>query len=148
MNLAQALKQKNRLAGELVRLQQILQRENARRSDNVSQVDREAVWKKVLEFSEELGTLKGRITQANVNIYPALERMAELKSRISFINSLPKREGEEVERYGRSDEKITYQWNSFINQQKCDEMVAELQDEINKLQDKVDAFNATTQIED
>ena len=146
MNLAQALKQKNRLAGELVRQQQILQRENARRSDNASQVDREEVWEKIIEISEELGELKGRITQANVNIYPALERMAELKSRIAFLNGLPKREGEEVERYGRSDEKIVYQWDSLINQEKCDELVADLQEEINGLQDEVDAYNATTEV--
>ena len=146
MNLSQALKQKNRLAGELVRQQQILQRENARRSDNVSKVEREDVWDKILELSEELGELKGKITQANVNIYPALERMAELKSRIAFVNSLPKREGEEVNFIGRDQEKQTYQWDSFINQEKCDELVAELQEEINDLQDEVDAYNATTEV--
>lgn len=148
MNLAQALKQKNRLAGEIVRQQQILQRENARRSDSVSQVDRNAVWQKIIELSEELGNLKGKITQANVNIYPALERMAELKARIAFINSLPKREGEEVNFIGRDQEKMVYQWDSLINQQKCDELVADLQEEINDLQDEVDSYNATTQVED
>jgi predicted nucleic acid-binding Zn-ribbon protein len=146
MTLSQALKQKNRLAGELVRQQQILSRENARRSDNVSKVDREAVWKQILALSDELGTLKGKITKANVNIYPVLERMAELKSRIAYVTALPKRDGEEVERYGRSDEKITYQWDSFINQQRSDELVAQLQTEINSLQDQVDAYNATTEI--
>ena len=69
MNLAQALKQKNRLAGELVRQQQILQRENARRSDSVSKVDRQEVWDNILRLSEDLGELKGKITQANVNIF-------------------------------------------------------------------------------
>lgn len=148
MNLAQALKQKNRLAGELVRQQQILQRENARRSDSVSQVDREEVYNRILELSTQLGELKGKITQANVNIYPALERMAELKSRIAYLNGLPKREGEEVTFIGRDQEKQTYKWDSFINQQTCDETIAELQEEINDLQDEVDSYNATTQIEE
>jgi len=94
MNLAQALKQKNRLAGELARQQQILQRENARRSDSASTVDREDVLNRIVELSEELGELKGKITKANVNIYPALERMAEYKSLIAFYQGLPKREGE------------------------------------------------------
>lgn len=148
MNLAQALKQKNRLAGELVRQQQILQRENARRSDSVSQVDRDAVYEKILSLSDELGELKGKITQANVNIYPALERMAELKSRISFLQGLAKREGEEVVFVGRDQEQVKYQWDSFINQEKCDETVAELQEQINDLQDEVDAYNATTEVEE
>ena len=147
MNLSQALTQKNRLAGELVRQQQILQRENARRSDSVSKVDRAAVWAKIQQLSEELGVLKGKITTANVSIYPALERMAELKSRISFLNTLPKREGEEFTFVGRDQEKVTYTWDSLINQEKTDQMVAALQVDINALQDQVDAYNATTQID-
>ena len=146
MNLSQALKQKNRLAGELVRQQQILQRENARRSDSVSKVERAEVWAKIQQLSEELGVLKGKITKANVGIYPALERMAELKSRIAFLNGLPKREGEEVTFVGRDQEKMVYTWDSLINQQMADEMVAGLQVDINALQDQVDSYNATTEV--
>jgi hypothetical protein len=148
MNLSQALKQKNRLAGELVRQQQILQRENARRSDSVSTVDRDVVYQKILSLSDELGELKGKITQANVNIYPALERMAELKSRIAFIQGLAKREGEELVFVGRDQEQVKYQWDSYINQEKSDETVADLQEQINDLQDEVDAYNATTEVEE
>lgn len=146
MNLAQALKLKNRLAGELVRKQQILERENARRNDSVSKVDRETVWNEIVELSDKLGELKGRITRANVTIYPALERMAELKSRIAFLNNLTKREGEDVNFIGRDNEKLTYTWDSCINQERADNEVAKLQEEINALQDKVDVYNATTQL--
>jgi len=146
MKLSQALKLKNRLAGELVRQNQILQRENARRSDSKSQVDRDAVWNEILKLSDQLGELKGKITQANVGIYPMLERMAELKSRIAFVQGLPKREDEEVQFIGRDQEKLTYQWSSFITQEKSDQMVKELQEQINNLQDQVDAYNATTDI--
>jgi len=131
MNLSQALKQKNRLAGELVRQQQILQRENARRNDSVSQVDREKVWEKILTLSEE----------------PALERMAELKARIAFIQGLTKREGPDVVFIGRDQEKVEYLWDSFISQEKGDEFIANLQEQINELQDEVDDYNATTQLE-
>lgn len=146
MNLAQALKQKNRLAGELVRQQQILQRENARRNDCVSTVDREAVFGKVITLSVELGALKAKIAKANVGIYSAIERMAEFKSQISFLQGLTKRVGEEIAYIG-SDKTTTYTWDSYITQEKCDEMVAELQEKINGLQDEVDAYNATTTIE-
>jgi hypothetical protein len=146
MNLAQALKLKNRLAGELVRKQQILERENARRSDSVSKVDREQVWKEIVDLSDRLGVLKGQITRANVAIYPSLERMSELKSRITFINNLPKRAGEEVNFVGRDQEKLIYTWDSLINQERADALVTKLQEEINSLQDKVDAYNATNQI--
>lgn len=147
MNLSQALKQKNRIAGELVRQNQILQRENARRSDSHSTVDREAVWNKILELSNQLGELKGKITRANIGIYPSLEHMSEIKSRISFIQMLPKREDDEVLFVGRDQEKITYKWDSFINQLKTDALIDQLQVGINTIQDEVDAYNATTQIE-
>lgn len=146
MKLSQALKEKNRLAGELVRQQQILQRENARRSDSVSKVDRQAVWDKIQTLSDELGLLKSKITVANVGVYPLLERMAELKSRIAYVSSLPKQEGEEVSYIGRDQEKLVYKWDSLINQEKCDAIVADLQLRINELQDKVDTYNATTDV--
>lgn len=146
MNIAQALKAKNRLAGELVRKQQILVRENARRSDSVSEVNRENVFNDIIDISDKLGELKGKITRANVAIYPVLERMAELKSRIGFLTTLPKREGEEISFVGRDQEKLTYVWDSFINQESSDDIISKLQEEINELQDEVDNYNATTQL--
>lgn len=144
MNLAQALKQKNRIAGELARQQEILRRENARRSDSVSKVDRTKVWQSILTISDQLGELKGKITTANIGIYPKLERLAELKSRIAYISALPKREGEEVSFVGRDQEKLVYTWDSCINQANCDALVASIQKEIDGLQDEVDLYNSST----
>jgi len=146
MNLSQALKKKNRLAGEIARLQQILQRENARRNDNPSKVDRKQILDQIILTSKELGYLKADIAKANVGIYPALERMAEYKSLIAFYQSLPKRDGEEIVFVGRDQEKLTYTWDSFITQEECDKEVVKLQQIINELQDEVDHYNATTQI--
>lgn len=146
MTLSTALKMKNRLAGELVRQQQILQRENARRSDSVSQVDRGAVYQKILDLSEQLGEIKGKITQANIGIYPALERMAEYKAHISFLQGLVKRDGEEITSVGHNQEKLTYMWDSFIPQENCDLRVAELQLKIHAAQDFIDEYNGKTQL--
>ena len=146
MNLVQALKTKNRLAGELVRLQNILQRENSRRSDNPSKVNCEEVYKSIIDLSDRLGLLKSQIAAANINIYPAIERMSELKSRISYLNSLPKREGEEICFVGRDNEKLVYTWDCYLNQEEVDSLVVKLQEECDRLQDTIDNFNATTQI--
>jgi hypothetical protein len=148
MNLSQALKKKNRLAGELVRQQRILERENARRSDSVSTVNREEVWNKILDLSAQLGDIKGKITVANVGIYPSLERMAELKSRVAWLMMLTKRQGEEIVFVGRDQERLTYIWNSFIAQEKADALVSELQTQIDTLQDSIDQFNTNHQIDD
>lgn len=147
MKLAQALKVKNRLAGEIAQQQQILQRENARRNDSVSTVDRSAVYARILDLSKDLGELKAKIATANVGIYAKLERMAEMKGHVAFLTGLQKREGEEVQFIGRDQEKLVYKWDSFINQTACDEKVAALQKQIGALQDEVDAYNAATAID-
>jgi len=146
MKLNQALKVKNRLAGEVARLNQILHRENSRRNDSTSKVDRDSVWNQALKASEELGALKGRIATANVGIYAKLERMGELKARIAFINSLPKRTGEEIVPLHGDREPLKYTWDAYVNQEKADGMVIDLQKQIETLQDEVDAYNATTEI--
>lgn len=146
MKLNQALKQKNRLAGEIVKLQQILQRENSRRNDNPSKVNPSEVYKKILEISTQLGELKAKIAVANVPIYTLIDQMAEFKSRIAFLQQLPKREGEEIGFVGRDNEKLVYTWTAFINQETCDKEVALLQKQCDDRQDRIDGFNATTDL--
>ena len=146
MRLSQALKVKNRLAGEVARLNQILHRENSRRNDSQSKVDREVIWIQILTTSDELGVLKAKIAAANVGIYAKLERMGELKARIAFINDLAKRVGEEIVPLHGDREPLKYTWDSFITQEKADEMVVSLQSQIQALQDEVDEYNSTTSI--
>jgi hypothetical protein len=104
------------------------------------------VWDNILKLSTELGELKAKIAKANIGIYPSIERMAELKSRISYLQNLPKRDGEEVSFIGRDQEKMVYTWSSFVGQEKCDKLVADLQKEIDAAQDVIDTYNANTSI--
>lgn len=145
MNIAQALKAKNRLAGELARKQAILNRENCRRSDSTSKIDRNSLMAEICDLSEKLANLKAKIAIANVGIYPKLELMSELKSRIAYISNLPIREGEETI-YGHNNEKTTYTWNSYVNHEAVDNLIADLQISVNNIQDEIDVYNATTQI--
>lgn len=147
MNIAMALKLKNRLAGEINSLQSIFERENARRNDSVSKVDCKNVWEKILATSDQLGLVKARIAEANVPIYANLERMAELKSRAAFLNGLKTREGNEIIPGGHYQERQVYQWSSFFNQEQVDEMVADLRKQIEALQDACDIYNNKTEID-
>lgn len=145
MKLSQALKHKNRLAGEIATQQRILARENSRRNDNPSKVDAEAIFNRIVSLSEELGKVKAAIAAANVPIYSKIERMAELKAHITFIKSLSKREGTEIEPIGANQTK-EYVWKATITEERADQLVAKTQAEIEIIQDSVDAFNATTEI--
>lgn len=146
MKLNQALKLKNRLASDLVRLQEILRRENSRRNDNKSTVDREHVWNSILRKSEELGKIKAQIAKANIGIYDKIERMAELKNRIAYLHSISIRAGEEIVLFGRNQEKMVYEWDAFFKQEDIDRCVSEIQEDINSLQDDIDIYNATTDL--
>lgn len=148
MNLAQALKQKNRICGELNRLKQIFQRENARRSDSTSKVNQAEVFEKINQLTEQLVNLKAKIATANVGIYKDIEMMSEIKSTIAYINNLHKQTGEEVSFVGRDNEKLVYTWTSYIDQEKCDAMAAKLQKNIEEIQDRIDTYNYTTILPD
>ncbi|HQI45194.1 MAG TPA: hypothetical protein PLC59_03985 [Bacteroidales bacterium] len=146
MKLSQALKEKKRLADELARQKEILQRENARRSDKPSGAYLIEVWNKIHSIPLELNELKFKIAQANINIYPVLARKEEYKKLIAFLQRLNKRENEEVFYINKNKEKLSYKWDCFINHSKCDKLIENLQNEINKMQDEIDVYNNTMEI--
>lgn len=140
IKLHTALKLKNRFAGEINRLQQVIQRENARRSDNASKIDVGVVDATLKETRLKLRNLKGAIAAANVPIYPLLAELEETKAAIAFYQGLPNREGTEVV-YTHTGN-LEYTWASYLNREKIDALVIELQERVNNLQDEIDTFNA------
>jgi hypothetical protein len=147
-NLAQALKHKNRLAGEIARAREIVQRENSRKE---SQAARD----QCVAQSRELAAFKGAIAAANAGvvsgdrgIYGKLNLQAELRGLITFLKGLNTKEGEEVERGGlmSRDDAVRTVYVATIARDEVDRLVATYQAEIEQLQDEIDEFNATTRI--
>lgn len=146
MKIHQALKLKNRFAGEIVTLQSILSRENSRRSDNVSQVDAQVVFSELSAKRIDLWRLKGAIAKATANIVEKLALLEEHKSEIKFLSSLPTREGEEIANALGGKEVIKYAWKATFNREFVDKELAQLQKNINALQDEIDEYNAKTEV--
>jgi len=67
-NLAQALKHKNRLAGEIARAREIVQRENSRKESQAARADVHAVFDQCVAQSRELAAFKGAIAAANAGV--------------------------------------------------------------------------------
>ncbi|MEK6883531.1 MAG: hypothetical protein AABY22_28140 [Nanoarchaeota archaeon] len=147
MNVHKALKVKNRLAGEVKRLQEIFARENSRRNDNPSNVNATEVYNQIEEVSERLVNLKGAIAKASAEIVTKLARMEEFKNQVNFIKGLDVREGEEILFIGRDQEKLIFNWKATINAEKRDLFVRDLETKINLLQDEVDEFNSKTKVD-
>jgi hypothetical protein len=145
MNIAKALKVKNRLVGRIANQQLIITRENCRRDDNVSMVNVEAEFEVLQNLVNELVNLKTQISVASTPIFGKIVQMQEQKAFVNYLRSISTREGVEIESYGQTVVK-EYKWTSFINDVKKDILIKELEDSINALQDEVDNFNAITSI--
>ena len=155
LNLAQALKQKNRLAGEIARGREIVQRENSRKESQAARADVRAVFEANVARARELADFKGAIAAANAGvvkggrgIYGKLNLQAELRGLITFMKALNTMEGEEVERVGfmSRDDAVRTVYVATIARDEVDRLVATYQAEIEQLQDEIDEFNATTRI--
>ena len=155
INLAQALKQKKRLAGESTRLRNIVTRENSRKESTPARANVRASFDAIVATARQLAALKGAISAANAGaadvsrgIYGKLNLQAELRGLIAFVNELPTKEGEEVERIGflSRDEAAKTVFVAEIKQDEVDLLKREFQQEIETLQDEIDEFNAATRI--
>jgi hypothetical protein len=148
VNLAKALKVKNRLAGELTRLRNVLKRENSRRNDNPSKIDPKEVDVSIKQIIAKLVATKSAITRANIDIYSTLVKLEEAKSEISYLQTLPVKEGVEKTAIGyNTREVIEYNWTAYLNQSSVDNRVKDLQTQADELQDEVDSYNATHSVE-
>jgi len=155
LTLAQALKKKNRLAGESTRLREIVKRENSRKESTPARADVRASYNELVSTSRQLASLKGAISTGNAGsadlnrgIYGKLNLQAELRGLISFLDELPTKEGEEVERVGflSRDEASKTVFVAEIKRDEVDRLKREFQKEIETLQDQIDEFNAATRI--
>lgn len=155
ITLSHALKHKNRLAGEIARLREIVQRENSRKESQTARADVRVAFDENVARSRELAAFKGAIAAANAGvtgldrgIYGKLNLQAELRGMIAFIKALNTKEGEEVERVGflSRDEAVRTVFVATITRDEVDRLTVAYQTEIERLQDEIDEFNATTRI--
>jgi len=147
MNIASALKNKNRIAGEIAKLQKKIIANNLYIGDT-KKFDTIVLTDNLNAERQKLVDLKVRIAKANVGIAQELVELAEAKAQLTYLTSLERYVGvaevKGIAGYGeREKEVITY---SQITAGVLDKALGEAQKLINDLQDKVDAFNATTSV--
>lgn len=154
INLPKALKVKNRIAGELARVRELIRRDNSKDVTDAS----EEVLNKFIQMQnqllaqeatliDQLILIKTLVAKANVGIYEKISRMNELKSQIAFIRTLPTRMGtfDESAVYGGLPLRKIY--HAVVNQNLIDGANKDFQRMIDQLQDEIDDFNASTFIE-
>jgi hypothetical protein len=151
ITLAKALKVKNRLAGKLKDLQDKATKFNV--TDVKKQVFRTInlteIWAELETTRDSLIDLKGKIAVATAAIAGKLQEMSEYKSQVSFFERLPVEEGmTEPSIYNTSPVPFEpVEIKSYIDEANRQSQIQLFKKKIEDLQDEVDTFNATTQID-
>ena len=141
MKIAKALKLKNQLAGEVAQLKELLTQQNSRSSKQKFDYDNREVLSRLRAKLTELVKVKAAVAAANTEIYDKIFHLAELKGFVTTLTSLDTKAGvfHEGGRFGDVGYEVEYV--AQIGKVDVDKLVAELNAEIQSLQDALDEFN-------
>ena len=146
MTLATALKEKNRLAGELSRNWSMIAKENSKREDVSRVIDVAEVHQKVQLYREKLVELKTKIGLANAGNLERIYRLEELKNELKRLDDIRTDETSDFQEIGESNFK-EYKRTVVFTAAQIYKMREKLQQDCNDIQDELDAYNATTKID-
>jgi|AntRauTorckE6833_2_1112554.scaffolds.fasta_scaffold07147_3 hypothetical protein len=147
MNITKGLKVKKRIAGEVARLQRLIQTENSRRVDQKTKQDVPNLFIELEHNIYDLTRLKASLNRASAPIADKLVGLSELKGQIPFYNGLTTREGiERINGYSATS-MVEIEYETSLNRVQVEDKIASLQHSINGMQDEIDEFNAITKID-
>jgi hypothetical protein len=146
MTIRQALKYKNKLVTKMNEEYSKASTYNSIEDGNDRPYDVKAALTNYLSLSNELIELKTKIHKANSVVYDKIFRLSELKSQISKLNHLNCTKGSINSRFGRIAGDEPTKVTAIIGVVERDEMVKTIETEIEKIQEELDAHNATTNI--
>lgn len=143
INLATALREKNKIAKKLSEIWKLINQHNAVIAGNTRPFNMEHKLEEAFKLKDQLVKIKLAIKNANKGIDKHLIEIAELRSEIANLRKIDTREGQVADRYGR--EMVTY--DSEIKQVKVLDLIEARESQIDQLQDAVNQFNYDTKIE-
>ena len=145
VNLARALKEKNRVAGKLAQARTLVKQENSKDIKLPRGIDVKAVYDEAQVLEARLIAIKTAIAVANAPIVSKIIELDEVKSASSWLNGLNVREGVfEEANYGG---KVVKEYEAAIGKDDILKQVDALQRRADDLQDALDEFNASTKVE-
>jgi len=148
MNLAKALKIKNRLANKISTLQTDIQKHNSILAEPERKINVTAMMTELDSAVQELINLKITIFVASTPVRETILKLAEIKSRIAFLKGIDVHEGKGKEtesyRYEHCEDGIYLVEFDIVWVR---EEVVKCETLIDILQDELDTFNYKTEIE-
>jgi len=148
MNIAQGLKEKNRIAGRIAELERKIVKSNKYQSNRPPVDDVNELFGRLTLEKASLVRLKNQLAVANAGIAETLADLAETKGMIKFLESLPTGvSGYPVQTHDYNTNRLVdseYTIEYKIDQKSLDVSIELYRGLAEKLQDKIDNYNATT----
>jgi hypothetical protein len=144
ISLAKALKVKNRLAGRLAKVQADVQAYNSVPAGQADQVNVPALMQARDELVGALIALKAAVNEANREVQRDIYLLAEKKATAQFLGCVSTRHGPQPPQYPSTVEVV---YVAALKKAEVDALVAGLEKEIDRLQDRLDQFNHEHRIE-
>ncbi len=142
MNVKQALKQKNKLVGEIKECYRIIQTQNSIEEGNPRRYSVKKKIEEIATLTDELVQLKAKLHRANAPVYEKIFQMAEIKGIIKELKKMDVSEGKQDSRYG-SVVSVKEVEMTVIER---DTIVKEYEAEVEKIQNELDIHNSNTNI--
>lgn len=144
MTIKQALKLKNKLIKNIGENTQLMQRYNSVEVGNERPYSSQMLYKQIENDAKELASLKSRIHISNVPVMEDIFWMSEMKSIIANLKKMECVEGKSNrDRYRMESELVMTSEISLVSR---NQEIKMLEGKIEEIQDKLDVFNATTEI--
>lgn len=143
--LYQLLKMKKKMANELKELTMKLNSYNSKLKGAEKPYHTPDVLKEIESLKIKMVILKKTILVATLPMYEEIYTIAEYKDTISTLKSMSTNDGL-VEGRGYGDN-TPQEYEATIKQNEVDEKVRLIETEIEKLQETIDSFNYTTEVE-
>ena len=143
MNIKQALKQKNKLIKEITENTKLIQQYNSIEEGNERPYNISVLFLNIVEDTKDLSLLKAKIHRANGPVLEDIFLMAEMKSLIQALKKTDCSSGKSNrDRYGSAEIVLSVEMNIVERNDK----IKQLENRIEEIQDKLDIFNANTEI--
>jgi hypothetical protein len=147
ITLSRALKYKNRVIEKMRKIETDIQANNSILEGAERNYDPNVLLEERLILESHLVDLKLKIDAANAPIKESIIRMQELKSRLTFLQSIGTAHGKQQSHrnlYGDEGE-VVYQ--AVIRKNRVDKMISDINRLIDGLQEEIDRHNNTQTID-
>lgn len=143
MNIKKALRDKKKLAQKIISTFNHVSTYNSHEEGVIPPYSPKENFEEYIKSVNEMIELKTKIHIANMPVYDKIFRLSEYKSIVSQLRRLNCFSGKDMPRYGSEVRSIMVSDISLIER---DKLIEQYEEEIEKLQDELDAHNSTTQI--